>query len=123
MEMVKTKSVKDTVEASDGKRILVMRRWPRPYSKVVLQVAGDGQWQRELAPSIELLKDWNEHRITWDEYVARYAGEMQTQHEAIARLAEEATRGTITLLCKEEEGDPHCHRHLLKKMIEDAMRT
>ena len=124
--MVRTKSIKDPVEDTDGKRILVMRHWARPYSKVGLQVTGDGQWRRDLAPSEELLKDWNNRKttgFTWDEYVARYTKEMESQKEAIAALAEEARNATITLLCQEEEGDPHCHRHLLKKMIEDAMKA
>lgn len=120
--MVKTKSVKDPVEDTDGKRILVMRLWARPYSKARLQVEGEGQWRRDLAPSQQLLDDWNAPRITWDEYVARYTKEMEAQREAIAALAEEARRGTITLLCQEEESDPHCHRHLLKRMIEDSMK-
>ena len=122
--MVKTKSISDPVEASDGKRILVMRRWARPYSKARLQVEGDGQWQRALAPSEALLNDWKNRDnmgFTWDEYVTRYTKEMESQKEAIAALAEEARRGTITLLCQEKEGDPHCHRHLLKKMIEETM--
>jgi len=124
--MVKTKSINDPVEASDGKRILVMRRWARPYSKVRLQVAGKGQWLPELGPSKALLDDWKNREdtgFTWDEYVARYTKEMESQREAIAALAEEAQRGTITLLCQEKEGDPHCHRHLLKKMIEEAMEA
>ena len=61
--------------------------------------------------------------LTWEAYVTRYTKEMESQQEAIAALAEEARHATITLLCQEEEGDPHCHRHLLKKMIEDAMKA
>ena len=121
--MIKTKSVKDPIEKSDGKRILVMRRWARPHSKVGLQVEGDGQWLRDLAPSQELLADWKKLCISWDEYVVRYIEEMKHQQAAIADLAKEAAQGTITLLCQEEESDPHCHRHLLKKMIEDAMKA
>jgi uncharacterized protein YeaO (DUF488 family) len=124
--MVKTKSVKDPVEEADGKRILVMRGWARPYSKVGLQVAGEGQCRRDLAPSRQLLDDWNNRKVTgltWEVYVSRYTKEMASQQDAIAALAEEARNSTITLLCQEEEGDLHCHRHLLKKMIEDAMKA
>ena len=49
--------------------------------------------------------------------VTRYSVEMASQEEAIQRLADEARSGTITLLCREREGDPHCHRHLLKAMV------
>ena len=121
--MVKTKSIRDPIEASDGKRILVMRHWARPYSRAKLQVEGEGQWLRNLAPSESLLKDWKNQAIDWEEYVKRFYEEMAHQHEFIAALAKEAMTGTITLLCQEDEDDPHCHRHLLKNMIEDAMKV
>ena len=32
-------------------------------------------------------------------------------------LAVQSVDKTVTLLCKERENDPHCHRHILKKII------
>jgi len=113
--MVKTKSVYDRVEESDGERILVTQFWPRGISKARLSVA---EWMRELAPSIELLGDWKAGRISWDEYTLRYHKEMLAHEAAIAALRQTAREGTITLLCFEPELDPHCHRHLLKELIE-----
>jgi len=116
--MVKTKSVYDQAEGSDGDRILVTRYWPRGISKARLSAA---EWMRDVAPSKKLLEDWKDGRISWDEYTVRYHKEMLAQEAAIAALRQKAREGTITLLCFEREGDPRCHRHLLKKLIEKRM--
>ncbi len=113
--MVKTKSVYDSAEESDGERILVTRYWPRGISKARLAAA---EWIREVAPSKELLEDWKASRISWDEYAVRYHKEMLAHGSAIAALKRKAGASTITLLCFEREGDPHCHRHLLKNLID-----
>ena len=49
--MIKTKSIHDTPEASDGKRIVITHYWPRGYSKEKLDVTWDRPWRHELAPS------------------------------------------------------------------------
>ncbi len=112
--MVKTKSVYDPVEPSDGQRILVSRYRPRGIPKERLCLT---EWRRELAPSKELLREWKSKRISWSEYKARYDREMVPQRPMINALAQRANTHVICLLCFEPEGDPHCHRHLLKKMI------
>ena len=113
--MVKTKSAYDPVEKPDGQRFLVARFWPRGLSKAKLSLTA---WLRELAPGKELLKAWKAGQISWTGYELRYREEMSGRHEEIDRLAGKAAHGTITLLCFEKEGDPCCHRHLLKEMIE-----
>lgn len=115
--MIKTKSVKDPVGESDGDRILVMRYWPRPYSKKALKLR---YWLKELAPSKELLAEWNGRKISWQEYKTRYRAEMAEQQAKIQELAMKDKGRIITLLCKEPESDPCCHRHLLKKLIEEV---
>jgi uncharacterized protein YeaO (DUF488 family) len=112
--MVKTKRLYDAIGELDGDRILVARHWPRGVSKERLSA----QWLMNLAPSKELVRDWKERKISWDKYTCRYHEEMCSQREAIRELANRAMRGTITLLCYEQEDDPCCHRHLLKKLIE-----
>jgi uncharacterized protein YeaO (DUF488 family) len=90
--MAKTKSVYNPVEKSDGERILVSRYWPRGISKERLAITG---WLKNLAPSVELLKDWKNDNITWEKYVGRYHKEMFAQKEKIAELAKRAKRSTI----------------------------
>jgi len=113
--MVKTKRAYDPADASDGDRILVTRYWPRGISRERLSIT---EWLRNLAPSKELLFDWKNKKISWDEYTIRYHEEMSSQNKVIRELANRAKRGTIALLCFEKEGDPCCHRHLLKDLIE-----
>jgi len=113
--MVKTKSVYDQINDDDGERILVTRYWPRGLSRNRLKLV---EWIHCLAPSRELLKDWNNGKITWQEYELRYAEEMQSQQGCIARLREISTNKTITLLCFEKEDNSHCHRHILRRLIE-----
>lgn len=117
--MIKTKSVYDPVDLeSDGFRVLVMRKWPRGigYKKHTIH-----KWIKEVGPSRELLRRWNSSEITWEDYVKQYCAEqtssiaarIETDH--IARMSIDKT---VTLLCKERENDPHCHRHILSKTID-----
>ena len=115
--MIKTKSVKDPIEESDGTRILVTRYPVRTQKNIppfVMEKA------RVLAPSAELLSDWRGGDISWEEYETRYLKEMSgaSQKEKMKELAERSRHEMITLLCFESEANPHCHRHLLKKLIE-----
>ncbi len=116
--MVKTKSVYDAVEESDGKRILVTRYWPRGFKRESLAIV---EWCRTVAPSRKLLRDWRDGKTSWPEYEERYFEEMHQQEEELGKLAEMASSGAVTLLCFEPEEDPHCHRYLLKGLIEQRM--
>jgi len=116
--MVKTKSVYDPAEELDGERILVSRYRPRGISKERLL---ESAWLRSVAPSPELLRAWKAGSISWEEYVSRYHEEMSAHKKEIEELAEKARAGTITLLCFKREGNPCCHRHLLKRLIEKSM--
>lgn len=119
--MIKTKSIQDPVDLSDGIRILVMRFWPRRYSQKNLKLWNRRGWQPNLAPSCDLLRAWRTRRINWSQYTAQYLKEMQRQQSAIAALAKIAKARDVALLCIEAETNPHCHRHLLKKLIEQAI--
>ena len=83
----------------------------------------------ELGPSLELLKDYKgwsgKGNITWEEYEKRFVEEMKSpkSKEAIDVLAERSLAGeTFTLLCYEKESNPHCHRHIVKRLIYEVER-
>ena len=85
-------------------------------------------WCKELGPSKELLAKWNKNEITWKNYSKQYTTEQATKPEAkaerdfiIRKLTEEPDI-SITLLCKEQEYDPHCHRHILKDILSKEMK-
>lgn len=72
-----------------------------------------------LAPSQELLDDWNQGRIVWKAYVERYYQELKENNEAsslIEGIAELAAGKDVWLVCKEREYP--CHRFLVKQVIE-----
>jgi uncharacterized protein YeaO (DUF488 family) len=109
------KSVYSPPERSDGKRILVMTLWPRGVSKGKVDV-----WMKELGTPRDLIKKYKSGSMTWEEYAAEYKKSLRGKEHLLLSLAEEAKKGTITLLCTEK--DPNqCHRSLLKEAIEDRL--
>lgn len=128
--MLKTKSVHSPIEESDGLRLLVSRFRGRRIPKTRYHV-----WMANLGPSEPLLKGFKAGRIAWKEYVPRYLEEMfapaaldaanatiknRGQKFTLRLIKELARRQPVTLLCQCAEEEPHCHRHLLRKLILSA---
>jgi uncharacterized protein YeaO (DUF488 family) len=117
---IKTKRWNDSRDADDGFRILVCRYRPRalPKKDETWHV-----WYKELGPSKDLHAEaYGKHGppIAWEEYRRKYLQEMEEQHEGIDELAAMVAEGkTITLLCSSAcEDEAHCHRSLLRELIE-----
>jgi uncharacterized protein YeaO (DUF488 family) len=106
--VIRTGGVYDPPSPDDGYRLLVMRLWPRGVKKESV----DG-WERELGPSLELLRAYRSGAIGWEAFAERYRTEMAEKPDLLAELSRRARRGTVTLLCTEED-DSRCHRSLLK---------
>lgn len=125
--MIKTKSVYDPKEPSDGLRILIMRKWPRGISteKVDLRL-------KDLAPSQGLLNDVNRAKKRgtlgefWPEFEKRYLDELRGKPKEVKELRRIINKEpVVTLLCWERgasEDHVHCHRRLLKEYLEGARR-
>jgi uncharacterized protein YeaO (DUF488 family) len=120
---IRTRRWNDPEEAGDGERVLICRYRPRgvPKSKETWDV-----WISALGPSRELhAAFWGKRGppIGWAEYRKRYLAEMKEQRAPIALLAEKVRKGeTLTLLCSSACVDEsHCHRTLLKALIEKAV--
>jgi uncharacterized protein YeaO (DUF488 family) len=121
--MIRTKRWNDPAERDDGFRLLICRYRPRGVRKT--EETWD-EWRPDLGPSLELhAAFYGKHGppIGWPKYRHRYLEEMRGQSERIAELAERVTAGeTVTLLCSSACVDPeHCHRTLLKGLIEKSM--
>jgi uncharacterized protein YeaO (DUF488 family) len=120
---IKLKRWNDPREADDGYRLLICRYRPRGVAKA------DETWHAwcpDLGPSRKLHADfYGKHGppIGWETYRCQYLAEMTGQFELIDELAQMAAEGkTITLLCSSACVDAsHCHRTLLKKLIEERM--
>jgi uncharacterized protein YeaO (DUF488 family) len=121
--MIKTKRWNDRRKLDDGFRLLICRYRPRalPKKKETWDL-----WWKHLGPSEDLhAAFYGKHGppIGWEEYRRRYLEEMKEQEESLDILAEKVAGGkTITLLCSSAcEDETHCHRSLLKKLIEERV--
>jgi uncharacterized protein YeaO (DUF488 family) len=109
------KSVYDKPEPSDGKRILVMKLWPRGISKDKVDL-----WMKDLGTDRELIRKWKDGKISWDRFAAEYRKSLRGKEDLLTNLAEESKAGTITLLCTDKDAS-RCHRSLLKSAIEERL--
>lgn len=116
--MIKTKSIyhpKDNKE--DGLRVLITRFYPRGVKKTHFEI-----WMRELAPSKKLLNEYKTNKKTWNQFIKDFKSELQANKDslqAIKDLSFKAKSNDVTLLCFEKDNTP-CHRHLLKKIIQNS---
>jgi len=120
---IKHKRWNDPRKRGDGFRLLVCRYRPRALPKA--DETWNASWP-ELGPSKKLHADFygkNGPPIGWEEYRQRYLEEMKAQAELIDELADLVIAGkTITLLCSSAcEDATHCHRTLLKQLIEERI--
>jgi len=75
-----------------------------------------------LGPSKELLHDWKDGKITWDEYTVRYVNEISSNSAAIIdimTIVAFAKRKDVFIYCYEK--NPPCHRFILLDIIKKAM--
>lgn len=108
----RVKRVYDEPEASDGRRVLVDRLWPRGVSK---QAAEIDEWAKEVTPSTELRKWYHadpDHRRA--EFENRYRAELaeDAAREGLERLRQEAAVQTLTLVTAVKVPD-HSHVPIL----------
>jgi len=113
---VRTKSVYEPIEQSDGRRVLTTRYWARGIPKSAV-----GEYLHKLGPSRELLHAFKRGEIDWAAYKTLYLEEMQNEEtkSAIHRLAQLAQEETITLMCVCRD-ERICHRPLLRDLILNA---
>ena len=127
--MIKTKSVFSPIEPSkDGWRILATR-----YRGRGMPVTRYDVWMANLGPSEALLRAILAGKITWSEFGRRYRKELfedgtidlrnrliknHGQKFTLRLLQELAKRETVTLMCHCDENEPHCHRHILQRILD-----
>ncbi len=117
-----TKRLSDPVTRSDGFRLLITQIKPRNGAKGKKRW---DEWYPELGPSNELQSAFygtDALSISWDEFRARYLEEMKSQEEIIDGLADLVAEGkTITLVCSSCTEANHCHRSLLKELVDERV--
>jgi uncharacterized protein YeaO (DUF488 family) len=87
--------------ASDGRRILVDRLWPRGLTKEKARI---DYWARAIAPSAALRK-WYQHDVEkWSEFKRRYFAELDANVEGVAALREHlGVTATFVFSSREEK--------------------
>ena len=126
--MFKTKSVESRIEPGDGLRVLVARGRGRGLPADRFDV-----WMANLGPSEQLRDAILANKISWAEFSRRYfkellePGGVDARNQRIKNYGQKFTlrllqhlarKQTVTLLCHCAEEERHCHRHLLKALLE-----
>lgn len=126
--MLRTKSIRTPKERTDGLRILVARFRGRGVPKSAYDV-----WMPSLGPSERLLREFLGGKVRWRDYTKRYTTEMFSasdvdrasktiknhgQKFTMRLLKHLAEHENVTLLCHCPEDERHCHRHLLRSLID-----
>lgn len=89
------KRVYDPPSASDGRRFLVERLWPRGMKKEALPLDG---WWRDVAPSTALRQWFGHDPARWEEFQRRYRTELAAHPDAWRPILAAAEVGPVTLL-------------------------
>lgn len=114
---VRTKGIYESPSSDDGLRVLASQYWPRGVRREKAD-----RYICVLGPSRETLHAFKSGAIDWDEYARRYLEEIQNDEaqQALQELTAVAAEGTVTLMCICRD-EAHCHRRLLKDLIEHRL--
>ena len=128
---IHTKCVTEPIEPDrDGLRLAVTRYLPRGIRRNRYDA-----WLPNLAPSESLLRRFQAGKISWPQFSKAYRGELfksaavdddnpriknHGQKFTLRLLKELAARQPVTLMCSCAPEEEHCHRHLLKKLLESS---
>lgn len=93
--MIQCKRVYDAASDDDGYRVLVDRLWPRGVKKTDLRF---DEWNKTLAPSTELRKDFHGEVLDFTNFSEAYRKELDGQKTAGEQLAARSKKSTVTLL-------------------------
>ncbi|MBT4350026.1 DUF488 family protein [bacterium] len=115
--MIKTKSIFEPAEASDGKRILITYAWPKNLERTNID-----SWIKELGHPWELVENWPKIRMTWDNFAKHYLEILEKPRIKLLLndLLEQNQKSDITLLGISRI-ENKCHRSILKKYLENLI--
>jgi uncharacterized protein YeaO (DUF488 family) len=118
--VLKIKRAYEDKKASDGKRILIDRLWPRGVRKTE---AGIDEWLKELAPSTELRRWFGHVPEKWEEFKRRYKKELAAPEKIqfMGNIAHTAKRADITLIYSARDSE-HSDVKVLEELITERMQ-
>ena len=94
------KRVYDEPAASDGRRILVDRLWPRGLTKEKAKI---DYWAKDISPSNELRKWYGHEPAKWDEFRKRYFAELDRNAPGVDALIEAVGKGPASFVYSSTE--------------------
>ncbi|GGU78513.1 hypothetical protein GCM10010211_50470 [Streptomyces albospinus] len=99
---LRVRRVYESPEPADGARVLVDRLWPRGLAKEDARLT---EWCKDAAPSSELRRWYGHEEGRFEEFAARYRGELAEDRPraALRHLRELAADGPLTLLTATKE--------------------
>src|SRR3989344_4213067 len=108
--MIKTKSIHDPIEPDDGLRLFVSSYWPKTNPQPI------DLWFPELGSDLELIKNWGNTKIDWQQFTAAYTEQLKEPplQSLLRVIARQAENQNITLLGHAKQDDL-CHRSILKE--------
>jgi len=115
MPGIRIKRAYEPPSASDGRRILVDRIWPRGLTKAA---AVFDEWDKNLAPSTALRKWFGHAPERWDEFRARYRSELKDQAARLDALRAMAKTQTVTLVFSAKDAE-HNQAVALQELLEE----
>jgi uncharacterized protein YeaO (DUF488 family) len=110
---VKLKRAYEPPAASDGRRILIDRLWPRGVSKAKAAIDG---WIKEIAPSTALRKWFGHDPARWEEFRRRYATEVGAHAALLEQVRALARKGPVTLVYAARD-EAHNDAVALREMV------
>jgi uncharacterized protein YeaO (DUF488 family) len=118
MQELRARRVYEQAEASDGRRVLVDRLWPRGLSKGNAHL---DEWLKVVAPSNELRRWYGHQPAKFAEFKRRYEVELTDPDRAAAldHLRDEAQSGPVTLLTATKDLD-HSEAEVLVELIRSS---
>ena len=97
---IQIKRVYDPPSASDGKRILIDRLWPRGISKEKAQV---DFWAKSISPSTQL-RQWYQHDPEkWSEFKKKYFHELEKNPAGVKELTAHMGQQNATFIFSAKE--------------------
>ena len=107
----------DDGPADGERRVLVDRLWPRGVKKERLV---HDEWDKDVAPSSELRKEFHGGELDFEEFSARYRRELEKGEAAQALLdrAEEDGADTLVLLFAAKDVE-HNHAQVLQEVLQE----
>lgn len=115
--MIFCKRVYDNTHHTDGYRVLVDRLWPRGIKKSSLSM---DEWNKTLAPSTALRKEFHSEAIDFAEFSRQYREELNAHPDALIQLVERARQGNLTLLYSAKNTQQN-HARVLAEVLDERL--